>query len=195
MRLVRASRKTRRALLGSFAWPALLLLPRLGRSATDESVTVERRVKAAFLYKFMGYIAWPDNAFAKPGASLVMGVLGDDALADELAEMVAGRSVEGHALVVKRLRDTDSAAGVHLLFVARSETSHLPVLARSSGAQPLLIVSEAEDALEQGSMINFVINAGRVKFDIAPEAAERRGVKLSSRLLTVARHVRAVTAP
>lgn len=184
---------SRRTLLASLGWPALLALSGRGYSATDESATVERRVKAAFLYKFMGYIAWPDNAFPRPDAPLVMGVMGDDVLAGELAEIVAGRSIDGHPLVVKRLRESDAAAGVHVLFVARTQTSHLASLSRNAGLQPLVIVSEADGALEQGSTINFVVDAGRVRFDIAPEAAERRGIKLSSRLLTVAQRVRPVT--
>ena len=174
-----------RALLPAMAFTA--------RAQQSDPTTLERRVKAAFLYKFVGYIAWPESGFARPDTPVAIGVLGDELLAGELAEVVAGRTMDGRPLTVKLVRDASSLPGIHLLFVARSETARLGALARASNGQPLLLVSETEGALDQGSAINFVVNGGRVKFDIAPDAAEKRGVKLSSRLLTVAQNVRAVT--
>jgi hypothetical protein len=74
-----------------------------------------------------------------------------------------------------------------MLFVGRAAAASLPKL----GAQPgVLVVSEAEGALEHGAMINFVGIDGRVRFEVAPEAAERRGLRISSRMLAVAQHVR-----
>jgi hypothetical protein len=42
-------------------------------------------------------------------------------------------------------------------------------------------------------MINFVVSGGRVRFEISVDAADRRQLKLSSRLLTVALNVRVGT--
>jgi len=53
----------------------------------------------------------------------------------------------------------------------------------------MLIVTETPGALAQGGVVNFVVEDGRVRFDISLDAAERRGLKLSSRLITVARNV------
>jgi hypothetical protein len=53
----------------------------------------------------------------------------------------------------------------------------------------VLIVSESPGALRQGSIVNFVVVDGRVRFDVSLEAAERRGLRLSSRLLAVAKSV------
>ncbi len=62
-------------------------------------------------------------------------------------------------------------------------------MAKLAGTQPLLIISETDGALDHGSAINFVLDGDRVKFEIAVDNAEKRGLKLSSRLLTVARNV------
>lgn len=182
----------RRATLRLLAWPWLALLPVLpvAALAQGDAATLERRVKAAFLYKFVGYIAWPETALAQHDTPVVIAVMGDDALAAELAEVVNGRTMDGRPLAVRRLRDGEPLAGIHVLFLARKENARLPALARASSGLPLVLVSEAEGALDQGSTINFVVTDGRVKFDIAPDAAEKRGVKLSSRLLTVAQRVR-----
>jgi hypothetical protein len=58
---------------------------------------------------------------------------------------------------------------------------------QASGA--MLVVTECDNGLQLGSVINFRIVDERVRFDVALDAAERNGIKLSSRLLTVANRV------
>jgi hypothetical protein len=179
------------------AWGALLVLLYAAAAwlvppaaHAQETIALERRVKAAFLYKFADYVTWPDGAFARPDAPLTFGVLGDEQVAAELAQTIAGRAAGGRPLAVRRLKDGESLAGIQVLFVPGSEPNRLPQVARSSGVQPLLIVSERDGALDHGSAINFVLAGDRVKFEIAVDAADKRGLKLSSRLLTVALNVR-----
>jgi hypothetical protein len=76
-----------------------------------------------------------------------------------------------------------------MVFVGR-ESARLVSIARSLAGTPVLIVSEAPGALEQGSMINLVVSDGRVRFEVAPQTAERNGLRISSRLLAVAQSVR-----
>ena len=157
-------------------------------SAEDEA-TLERRVKAAFVYKFAGYVEWPDSAFTSPAAPITIGVLGDDAMVGELTQVVAGRTIDSHPLTVRRLRQGESLTGLHVLFVGNSERARLAE-ARPVRSQPLMVISEHDGALDQGSVINFLIVGGRVRFEVGLDNAERRGLKLSSRLLTVAHFVR-----
>jgi hypothetical protein len=98
--------------------------------------------------------------------------------------------MEGHPVVVRALPDGEPPHGLHMLFVSRHAAARFPALVRATGSDPVLIVSEHESALDQGSMINFVVSANRVRFDVAADVADRRGVRLSARLLTVARSVR-----
>ena len=154
-----------------------------------EVAATERSVKAAYLYKFSGYVEWPESAFARPDTPLTFGVMGDEAMAAELARLAAGRSVDGRPLAVRRVREGEPLAGLHILFVGRAESARLEQLSRAAGTRPILIVTESEGALAQGSAINFVVAEGRVKFSIAAESAEKRSLKLSSRLLTVAQNM------
>ena len=153
-------------------------------------VGLERSVKAAFLYKFLGYTEFPVTAFADASAPFVIGVVGADDLAAELARIVAGRTVNGRAVTVRSLKENEAPAGVHLLFVAAADTPKLARLQKLVPQQPMLTVTETENGLAQGSVINFKIVDERVRFDVALDAAERNNVKLSSRLLTVAHQVR-----
>jgi hypothetical protein len=151
------------------------------------STPLERRVKAAFLYKFLGYAEFPANAFADTSAPLTIGVVDAEDLAGELARIVAGRSVGNRAVVVRTLHESEIGTAVHMLFVGGADAGRVGRLLRQ--ANTLLAVTEADNALPSGSAINFRVIDERVRFDVALEAAEKNGVKLSSRLLTVANHV------
>lgn len=162
--------------------------------AEEDAGAVERRVKAAFLYKFAGYVEWPKNAFPRPDSPVAIAVIGDDQLAAELSQLTAGRTVEGRPVVVTRVKEIESSlTGAHIVFIGRAETPRLARLDKSAQSQPMLIVTESEGALAQGSIINFAVIGGRVRFEISLEGAEKRGLKLSSRLLAVAQSVRTGT--
>jgi hypothetical protein len=151
------------------------------------STALERRVKAAFLYKFLGYAEFPANAFADAGAPLIIGVVDADDLAAELAHIVAGRTAGSHGITVRTLRESEIGTPVHMLFVGGQDAGRVGRLLRQASA--LLVVTESDNALPQGSTINFRIIDERVRFDVALDAAEKNGIKLSSRLLTVANRV------
>ena len=161
---------------------ALAALPPLAR-ADGAAPSVERSVKAAFLYRFLGYIEFPP-AQLDAGAPYVVGVIGADDIAAELTRITAGRNVNNHAVTVRVLRAGDAPGGLHLLFVGAAESAHATLLAAQQAG--VLAVTETPGALQSGSVINFRIVDDRVRFEVSLEAAEKSNVKLSSRLLSVA---------
>jgi hypothetical protein len=191
--MTQAGRTTRRR---SFALAlAVLGLAWLGGwppdvSAQDNAAARERRVKAAFIFKFAGFVEWPETAFPQPFTAVTIAVIGDDELAAELSAITAGRAVEGRPLTIRKTRSLEAVADAHMVFVGRAEIARLPQLAKLARARPVLILTDAPNALAQGSMINFMLVERRVKFEIHLEEAERHELKLSSRLLAVAQTVR-----
>jgi uncharacterized protein DUF4154 len=172
---------------GAVGWPA-------GSAwSQDDPVTLEHRVKAAFLYKFAGYVDWPTASFARPDTPVTIAVLGAEPVAEELVQAVAGRTVDGRPVMVKRLKPGESLAGVHILFIGKAESARLGQLAQTAQPRAILTVTESDGALAQGSIINFVMADRRVRFEISLDAAEKSGLKLSSRLLAVAQQVRTGT--
>lgn len=181
------ARGSRRQLLAGALSVAIL---GLGPARAQGSVpSLERKVKAAFLYKFLGYTEFPASAFGDGTAPVVIGVVGADELAAELGRVVAGRTVQARPVAVKVFKEGEIPSGVHLLFVGGSDSARLRSVLKSAQPGPVLLVSEAENGLQQGSVINFKIVEERVRFDVSLEAADKNSIKLSSRLLTVANHV------
>jgi hypothetical protein len=150
----------------------------------------EQSIKAAYLYKFADYVEWPEGVLPDPFAPLIIGVVGDDPLAEELAEMTRGRSVHGRSILVRRLEPEDSLDGLHVLFVAAAGSDDLRDLTPAARERSVLVVTESGDALESGSIINFRPVDQRIRFEVSLDSADRSGLKLSSRLLAVAVYVR-----
>lgn len=166
------------------AWPPPV-------QAEEIATTLERRVKAAFVFKFAAYVEWPDGTFADAASPLVIASAGDSELTAELAEIAAGRSVEGHPVRVRKVAPGElPPADAHVVFVGRADIARISALINATRNRPQLIVTDLPNALPAGSVINFMLADGRVRFEIAYDEAERRRLKLSSRLLAVAQNVR-----
>lgn len=159
-------------------------------AAPADSSSVERAVKAASIYRFLPYIEWPPSAFARPDAPLVIGVAGADDLAEELDRITAGRAIDGKPVQVRKLRPGDPVSGLQVLFIGRSQVDAQAQLLRTVQARPILTITDTEGALAWGSMINFRLVDGRVRFEVSLGTAERSGLKISSRMLQVALAVR-----
>lgn len=165
---------------------ALVLLPAAPGHAAEQAAS-ESAVKAAFLYKFASFVEWPPGTF-RPDAPLTIGVIGDEAVAADLEQIVAGRTFEGRPVSVRRLRDGDDAGAVQVLLVGAGRDARLREVV-ASAAGPVLLVSEQDNGLRLGAVLNFVTEAGRVRFSASLAAADARGLRLSARLLAVAQAV------
>ena len=173
-----------------FALLALFTLCAGASLAADESPQdIEQRIKAAFLFKFGGYVEWPERLFPRSDSPLVIGVAGADVLAEELSRITSGRTMNGRPVTVRRIRSGEQVTGVHVLFISRSEAGRLGELLPMTQAQPVLTVTETEKGLAQGSVINFVIADNRVRFEVSLGAANRNGLRIGAPLLAVAQRV------
>ncbi|ALK97200.1 hypothetical protein AB595_11185 [Massilia sp. WF1] len=158
-------------------------------AAAGTVVASEERVEAAYLHKFLNYADWPPASFPQADTPYVIGVAGDDAVADELAHIAAGRSVNNRGVIVKRLLPGDAVNGLHMLFVGRGERARLAQWLHQAKGRPILTVSAFDGALEQGSILNFRVVDDRVRFEVSIDAAEQSGIHLNSRLFSVATNV------
>jgi hypothetical protein len=167
----------------------LLTILAASQPAFAQSAASERQVKAAFLYRFTEYVQWPEEAFARSDAPLVIGVIADDGVASELGSVTSGRVVRGHPVAVRALKDGEALTGIHVLFIGDAANARLAQLVKAA-AGPVLVVTEAQDALARGSVINFVVSERRVRFEIALAPAAARSLTLGAGLLSVALNVR-----
>lgn len=169
---------------------AAALLPVLAHA--QGGTLLERQVKAAYLFKFAGFVEWPEGSFARPDSPVVIGVAGSEPLADQLEQTVARHTVNGRPLQVKRLRRGDSLAGVHMLFVSGQDKALAQDMLAAARGQPVLTVTDADETAGLGSMINFVIADERLRFEVSLRHAAAARLKISARMLSAAYRVQQV---
>lgn len=168
----------------------LLLWPVNWARAMASASPLEQQVKAAYLYKFAGFVEWPEGSFARSDASMVIAVAGNEALAAQLERTVAGRSVNGHPVQVRRVQTGADLAGTHILFVdAQLAREALDGLLAAARGQAVLTVSDSPPPPYPGVMINFIIDGARLRFDVALREVGPSKLKISARMLAVAHHV------
>ncbi len=178
------------------SWPACLVPLALGLAlgwpaaawAQATAAVREGALRAAFVYKFTGFVEWPPGAFARPEDALVIGVAGDEELAAELEQAVAGRASEGRPFAVRRLRDGEGSAGLHVLVVAPGREARVREAVQTTPG-PVLVVTQQEGGLRLGGVLNLQPDDGRLRFSASLPAAEARGLRLSARLLALAQAV------
>lgn len=170
---------------------ALLVLPARADSARlrPESDAV---LRAAFIFNFAKFTEWP---LLPSGAPIEACIYGDDAIAAALQETVAGQSIVGHAMAVRVTKDSAGFRLCHLLFIGAGETRRTQTALTSISAMPVLTVSDGKGFAETGGIIEMYVEDGRMRFAINVSAAERSGLRLSSRLLGLARIVRGLHVP
>ncbi|NIA00265.1 YfiR family protein [Massilia sp. CCM 8734] len=171
----------------------LALLAWSGVGAAQSPPSVENQVKAAYLFKFAGFVEWPDGSFARADSPLQIGVSGNDGLADQLEQMVAGRTVAGHAVQVRKLRRGDPVGGVHILFIGAGERAAVIDMLAAARGQSVLTVSDAEDGIALGCMIAFVVAQDRLRFDVALGQVNSSRLRISARMLAAANRVQGAT--
>jgi hypothetical protein len=146
----------------------------------------EYRVKAAFLYNFAKFVQWPSESFESPTAPFAVCVLGRDPFGRSLEDTVAGRAVEGRPFLVRHISSVKPVTGCHILFIGSMEDKRVAALVAEIKTPGILTVGESESAASAGVIVNFTLEAGKVRFAINAAAAEREKLRISSRLLSLA---------
>jgi hypothetical protein len=162
----------------------LLLFLAAGRA--QESSPSENQLKAAFLFNFAKFIEWPAEVFTNAEAPFLIGVVGDKQFGEDIAQTVRNKLVNGHPVTVKVGCTLEEARLTHILFISASEKKRMNEIIDKMKGASVLTVSETERFTEAGGMINFVSENKKIRFQINDAAAKTAGLKISSKLLSLA---------
>jgi hypothetical protein len=148
--------------------------------ARPQTVPLEYQVKAVYLFNFVKYVTWPPPARKRP---ITICIAERNPFGEALKETLRQEVVHQRPLEARLIAKPEP--GCDVVFVPRDSTAkpYLEAARRSA----TLTVGEQADFLQQGGIINFIIEEGSVRFEIDPEAAERAHLRISSHLLRLGR--------
>ncbi len=154
----------------------------------DQSPT-ECQVKAAYLFNFLKFVEWPDDPGTDPHGKWVIGFAGETSIGDELTRLVEGKNVLGRELQVKKFQEADNLRTCNILFISESEKKRLPSILAALHGTSVLTVADMDNFIGSGGMIQFMVEDARVRVAIDAGATSRAHLKVSSKLLALARVV------
>jgi hypothetical protein len=145
-------------------------------------------IEAAFLINFGKFVEWPQNSFASQSAPIIIGIYGENPFHDSLKDIIRSRTINGHPVIVQPV-PFSKLQYCQVLFICPSEQKNLPTIIRKLNGACVLTVTENIDPFQSGVMINFVRKNNQIHFEINQAAARRVGLKISSKLLTLAARI------
>jgi hypothetical protein len=161
----------------------------LGLSA-QKSRPGEYEVKAAYLYNFARFVEWPSTAAATKSDAFAICVLGQDPFGPALDAALAGETINGKAVLARRVLKPQDAVSCRVLYISSSEDSRLEEVLAALDKAGVLTVSDMPQFAQHGGMIQFVSGGNKIRFEVNLASAQDAGLSLSSELLKVAIAVR-----
>jgi YfiR/HmsC-like len=185
---------SRRAFRGR--WHAVLIhffiLGALAGSASalaQNNSTREYEIKAAFLFHFAQFVEWPEETFKDAGSPLIFCTLGEDPFHGALDVSLNGKTIDARSLRVLHLKPSQSVQVCQVLFLGAAENKLIPAAMSELKGKPVLTVGETEHFVLDGGMIGFSLDENKIRFAINLQAAGKAKLKISSKLLSLAKAV------
>ena len=184
----------RQKLLGAFAAILFAMLPATASvilaaesmGTVDRAVT-EYEVKAAYVYYFAKFVDWPAAAFPSPNSPITIGIIGNDDFGNLLGSIVKDKTIQERTIQIRLLKWPADLNACHMVFVGSSEHKRFRQIAESLRERPVLTITETESSSQPKGIMNLFIEGGKVQFEVNIAEAEKARLRISSKLLKLAR--------
>jgi len=159
------------------------------RALPLDEESVEYPVKLAFLYNFTKFVDWPPNSYHSPDTPLVICIVGHDPFSPDIEGELRSRTVGSHPIEVRTLRPSDIMSVCHMVFVPATEKDDAARIVSILNGSSTLTVGESEGFAVRGGIINLMAEGNKLHFEVNLLAADRAGLKISAKMLALARIV------
>lgn len=156
-------------------------------TAATQNVT-EPSLKAAFIFNFAKFTAWPTDTLP-PTGSFTACVLGDTSVYRALERTVRDRQVSGHGVIVVQNPLEGPLRACHVLYVSGVAPNRIATILTAVRGLAVLTISDMDDFAIQGGVAQMFVENGRMRFDLNFDVARRSRLQLSARLLVLGAHV------
>ena len=181
MSLWRPRRFVRSLYLLFFTW-----IISLGFNGLAQEKPTEYQIKAAFMFNFAKFVDWPPEAFSATNSPIIIGIVGKNVFGSDLENTIRDKTVNNRRFQFIPVASSSEATNCHILFISPSEKDNLKKILEGLHNASVLTVSETDQFIKAGGMINFVIEDNKIRFQISDDAAKKARLRISSKLLSLA---------
>jgi hypothetical protein len=175
------------AILLSILSAAIPMFLVAGNATPAESAITEYEVKAAYVYYFAKFIDWPASTFSDKNAPLIIGIIGDNEFGSLLSNIVKSKTAQEHPIVVRTLKWPVDLHSCQMVYISASEQKRYKQIVESLQAYPILTITETEEGLLGKGILNLFMEGSKVQFEVDLAGAEKAQLRISSKLLRLAR--------
>ena len=117
-------------------------------------------------------------------------IVGEDPFGNILDEFTKGKNINGRRVLISRLKSGQELKGCQIAFISAAERNQLKSMFQNANRAGVLTVGEREGFAALGGVIDFIREENKVHFEINVDAAQRANLKISSKLLSLAKIVK-----
>jgi len=151
----------------------------------------EYQAKAAILYNFAKFVQWPPQAFHNSTHPITICIFGRTRIERELADAARGKDIGSRPVVVSAISKVPEACNCQMLFISSSEQKRIKSILQELRTMSVLTVGETDGFTDAGGIANLEFTRDRIQMSINVEAAAAARLQISSKLLRLARIVKA----
>ncbi len=164
----------------------LLLLMVTGFSATAQE---KFRVQAMFVYNFARMTAWPQSY---QSGDFVIGVYGNTPVYKEMSDLSSMRSVGSQQVTIRQFNNISDIDNCHIIFIAPSQSRNVAEITQALKRKNIhaLVITEGRNTLADGSVINFIVENDRPRYELSTANAREMGLTLGAEITRLASSVK-----
>lgn len=148
----------------------------------------EYQIKIAFLTNFISYTQWPDITRRTESSEFVF-CSSSDRFVEIASPSLKDKQVEGKPIRLATV-EPGTEWQCDLLFILVEEADLWVKYLSEVDAEGILIVGERRGFAHEVGNINFFLAGNKLRFEINLDSLESSGLKISSRLLRLAKLIR-----
>ncbi len=147
----------------------------------------EYQVKSALIFNFIKFVELDQSKYKNNSITLCS--YKGNKINDEVIKLT-GLNISGLKIEYNEIEDDENIDNCSILIVDKRDDASLKILLEKAYEKKILTISDNDDFGEKGVVFNMYLQDERVRFEINIEASKRSGVKISSRLLSIAKIVK-----
>ena len=133
---------------------------------------------------------WPDESFKDKSAPIIIGIVKNEAMTKTLSAAVRGKIVGDRGIQVVDIADEKAAETCHILYIDSADDEKVDNFLALVRSKPILTVSDDDNFTSEGGVIRLFELDSKLRIEINVDEAERSGLTISSKLLSLAQVVR-----
>ncbi len=138
--------------------------------------------KALFMFNFAKYIEWPTHSSQD---EFIIGIYGNDDIVPELKKLANSKKVNNRSIIVKSVKSPSEVANAQLFFIPESKSDKIEEVTSFFKGKSTLIISDKKGACSNGSAINYILQEGKLKYEICRKNIEYHKLKVDQKLISL----------